>query len=88
MVVTLGQQYNIGEKPSTVILYTFINRHAGKPEKQRRQNSTSSNMVVIIYCYIGCETVPMVKSFRLSIIVNRYNSQKGVRNVNKRLQDL
>ena len=51
MVVTLGHRYNIGEKP-TVILYTYINRHAGTPEKQRRQNSTSSNMVVIIYCYI------------------------------------
>ena len=35
MVVTLGQQYNIGEKP-TVILYTksYINRHAGTPEKE------------------------------------------------------
>ena len=57
MVVTLGQQYNIGEKP-TVILYTYyINRQAGTPEKQRKQKhcSTSSNMVVIIYCYIGCE---------------------------------
>ena len=54
MVVTLGQQHNIGEKP-TVILYTYINRHAGTPEKQRKQNSTSSNMVIIIYCYIGCE---------------------------------
>ena len=42
MVVTLGQQYNIGEKP-TVILYSYINRHAVTPEKQRRQNSTSSN---------------------------------------------
>ena len=54
MTVTLGQQYNIGEK-LTVILYTYINRHAGTPEKQRRQKSTSSNMVVIIYCYIGCD---------------------------------
>ena len=27
MVVTKGQQYNIGEK-STFILYTYINRHA------------------------------------------------------------
>ena len=27
MVVTLGQQYNVGEKP-TVILYTYINHHA------------------------------------------------------------
>ena len=44
MVVTLGQQYNIGEKP-TVILYTYINCHAGTPKKQRKQNSTSSNMV-------------------------------------------
>ena len=32
MVVTLGQQYNIGEKP-TVRLYTFINRHAGIQKK-------------------------------------------------------
>ena len=30
MVVTLGQQYNVGEKP-TVILYTYINRHAQLP---------------------------------------------------------
>ena len=43
MVVTLGQQYNIGEKP-TVILYSYINRHAGTPDKQQRQNiSPSSN---------------------------------------------
>ena len=27
MEITLGQQYNVGEKP-TVILYTDINRHA------------------------------------------------------------
>ena len=54
MIVTLGQQYNIGEKP-TVILYTYINRHAGTPEKQRKQKVHPSNMVVIIYCYIGCD---------------------------------
>ena len=34
MVVPLGQQYIIGEKP-TVILYSYINRHAGTPEKQQ-----------------------------------------------------
>ena len=27
MQITLGQQYNVGEKP-TVILYIYINRHA------------------------------------------------------------
>ena len=30
MVVTLGQQYNVGEKP-TVVLYTYINHHAEPP---------------------------------------------------------
>ena len=49
MVITLGQQYNVGEKP-TVILYTYyINRHAGTPTKgktkqriikQERQSNT------------------------------------------------
>ena len=56
MVVTLGQQYNVGEKP-TFILYTYINRHAGTSEKQQKQKqrSISSKMVVIIYCCIGCK---------------------------------
>ena len=36
MHITLGQQYNVGEKP-TVILYTYINRHAGTPEKKRKE---------------------------------------------------
>ena len=30
MVVTLGQQCNVGEKPN-VILYTYINHHAQPP---------------------------------------------------------
>ena len=43
MQITLGQQYgNIEEKP-TVILYSYINRHAGTPEKRKRQDKTSSN---------------------------------------------
>ena len=57
MEITLGQQYNVGEKP-TVILYTYINRHAGTPEKnvktkQRLICSTPSHMVVITYLYMG-----------------------------------
>ena len=34
--VRLGQQYNIGEKP-TVTLYTYINHHVGTP-KQKQTN--------------------------------------------------
>ena len=54
MVVTLGLQYNVGEKP-TVILYTYMNRHEGTPDKNKTETmcSTSSNMVVITYCFIG-----------------------------------
>ena len=37
MEITLGQQYNVGEKP-TFILYTYIiNRHAGTPDKNKTQ---------------------------------------------------
>ena len=53
----VGSKYNTGEKP-TVILYTYINRHAGTPDKNKtkqKQHSTTSNMVVIIYCFIGCK---------------------------------
>ena len=56
IVVTLGQQYYVGDKP-TVILDTYINRHAGTSGKHQiqKQCSTSSSMVVIIYCYICCK---------------------------------
>ena len=50
MVVTLGEQYNVGEKP-TVILYTYINRHAGPPNitKQKHVVHSEEGTVVIIY---------------------------------------
>ena len=76
MIQPLSQQYNIGEKP-TVILYTYINREAGTPEKQRKQKhcSTSSNTVVIIYCYIGCEdeVTTWYYSTQLIEVVNIYD---------------
>ena len=54
VVVTLGQQYNIGEKPIVIMYTTYINRHAGTQKNIEKKNGTS-NMVVIIYCHIGCE---------------------------------
>ena len=36
MVVRLGQHNNVGEKP-TFILYTYINRHTGTPNKNKIQ---------------------------------------------------
>ena len=56
MEIILGQQYNVGEKP-TVILYTYINCHARTPEKtvkiKPKKCSIPSHMVVIIYYYMG-----------------------------------
>ena len=45
MVVTLGQQHNVGEKP-TVILYTYINHHAQPP---------IINITTVVYC-----TIPLI----------------------------
>ena len=44
MVITLGQQYNVGEKP-TVILYTHINRHAGTPTKPIHHQTINTNPI-------------------------------------------
>ena len=55
METTLGQQYNdVGEKPP-VILYAYINRHAGTQENivKTKQCSTPSHMVAIIYNFMG-----------------------------------
>ena len=47
MVVPLGPQYNIGEKP-TVMLYTYINRHVGTPDKTKQKHCrTSFNRLII-----------------------------------------
>ena len=34
MGVAQGQQYNIGEKSIAVVLYPYINRHAGSPKAE------------------------------------------------------
>ena len=48
-VTTSGRQYNIEEKPS-VILYTYINLHAGTPKPQSFLSKSSglecTNMVL------------------------------------------
>ena len=36
MVITLGQQYNVGGK------YTYINRHPGTPEKQKKKKQCTT----------------------------------------------
>ena len=38
VVVTLGQQYHVGEK-ATVMLYIYIDRHAGTPNKTKTKDT-------------------------------------------------
>ena len=38
----IGQQYNTGGKPSNVMLYTYMNRHAGRPGENKKQNIFST----------------------------------------------
>ena len=49
---------NVGEKP-TVILYTYINRHAGTPEKKRKEKKRKEKkrkyVVVFHIQRIGCQ---------------------------------
>ena len=52
-VITSGRQYNIGEKPS-VILYTYINLHAGTP-KPHPFNLRVLDYSVVIWSYMILE---------------------------------
>ena len=48
MVVTLGQQYNVGEKP-TVVLYAYIiNRDAGTPDKNKTKTFLVHNKIGLL----------------------------------------
>ena len=40
MEITLGQQYNVGEKP-TVILYIYIHRHQGHQKNIKNKTETT-----------------------------------------------
>ena len=76
MQITLGSQYNVGEKPTVIlcvcvcvffpsILYIYINRHAGTPANQR-QCSRPSHMVVVIYITKTLSTKPLPGTWYLT----------------------
>ena len=52
MVVTLGQHYNVREKP-TIIVYTYINHHAGPPNKTKQKTKRRSLIVILVSLYNG-----------------------------------
>ena len=52
MVVRLGQQYNVGEKP-TVLLYIYINRHAGTLLIKKTRTKDTMSLDYNSICNIG-----------------------------------
>ena len=48
LIVTLGQQYNTGKKP-TVALYTNTNRHAGTPDKNKTTFLVDFNCITSLF---------------------------------------
>ena len=51
MILTLGEEYHVGEKP-TVILYTYINRHAGTPKQNKDKVHDMMSLDYSSICYI------------------------------------
>ena len=65
MVVTLGQQYNVREKP-TVILYTYINRHAELPNITKHEHISAIELYdnirnLLVYSTIQCCTLVIIQ---------------------------
>ena len=60
-VTTSGRQYTIGEKPS-VILYTYINLHAGTPKPQSFLSKRVVDYSVAIWSYM------VLEKFKLNLI--------------------
>ena len=54
MVVALGEQYHVGEKP-TEIQYIYIDRHAGTPNKTKTKDAMSLDYSSV--CNIGSRVV-------------------------------
>ena len=66
--VTLGQQHNFGKKP-TVILYTYIDRHAGTPNKIRTKNTMSLDYSSICNIVLSIPQSGGKMSKRLDVII-------------------
>ena len=57
MVVVLGQQCNVGEKPTVILFTAYINRHTGTPEQRQKhteglditQSCCSSRLVELLH---------------------------------------
>ena len=89
-VTTSGRQYNFGEKPS-VILYTYINLHAGTPKPQSFLSKSPGLQCSIVVGRPGSSEVPRNPLTRWdlsSIPANGIFLTKKLKNKNKNAQQV
>ena len=55
MVVTLGQQYHVEEKPTVIRDTYIINRHAGTPNKTNTKDTMSFDYNLTITLGLGLD---------------------------------
>ena len=63
MVVTLGQQYNIGEKPTVMLYTTFIALQGQQAKRRQKHCSTQFNSAIDLY---------IIKAYSLCILDVRF----------------
>ena len=73
VVVTFGQQYNVGEKP--IILFICINRHAGTQNKT--QNNVVHNQIGLIIIYDNSAIEPYVHNKTFASARFRGDKRRG-----------
>ena len=86
MAVTLGQQYNVGEKP-TVILYTYINHHAEPPIITKHKHCCCSTIIVPSnHTRIGAWVNSKIVGEKSTSILYKYsiNGHTGISHKNRR----
>ena len=74
MVVTSGQQYDVGEKP-TGILYTCINRHAVTPKAFNKQNVVVYTTTLLRQFRNDWKLVGLLRPFGVTVI---RSTDKGI----------
>ena len=79
-MVTLGQQYNVGEKPS-VILDTYINRHAEPSNTTNIRIIVPSNHTTIIGAWVNSKLSGRERP--IVILYNYYYIDRHARTPNK-----
>ena len=69
MAVTLGHQYNVGERPAVKLYNCIINRHTGTPNKTTIKDMISLDCSSICYIVSRIGWVSMKEIYKLYVYI-------------------